>query len=577
MPYLERKRSTYEKLRARLKNERTSYETQWRDAGDFILPTRTQFTTSEHNRGDRRNQKIIDSTASFSARTLSSGMHSGMTSPARPWFGLATPDRDLLEYGPVKQWLHTVRQLILDVFRGTNLYQILPIVYGDAGVFATGAMAVLEDDEDVIRCYDLPIGTYYIANDAKRRVRVFVQETSLTVRQLIEQFGRYGANGQPDWSNISTHVRNLWDRGDYEAWIDVVQVVEPNPDWDPSKLLSRYKRFISCYYERACDEDKLLEEKGYDEFPILGFRWDLRGNDVYGSNSPGLLAIGDIKQLQLGEKKSFKAIEKMENPPMKAQPEMRNSKLSTLPGDISYVADRDGKGFQPVYQLQFPIDMLEAKQEAARNRIKRAFFEDLFLMLAYTDSQRGTQPVTAREVDERHEEKFLMLGPVLERSNQDLLGPLIDRTFAVLNRRGQLPPPPPELQGQPLRIEYESVMAQAQRRLGLSSLQEFAISAQNLAAIDPSTLDKWNRDEWIEEVGDALGVSPKLIVPEEQVQQIRTARAQAQKAQQQAELAAKVAPAVNQLANASATNPDLLSQIIASSRQAGAVPGEVAA
>jgi hypothetical protein len=162
---VERKRSNYEKLRARLKTERSSFESQWRDCNDYILPTRAQFTITDRNRGDRRNLKIIDSTASFSARTLSSGMHSGMTSPARPWFRLTTPDPELAEFGPVKAWLYQYRQLILDVFFRSNVYQILPIVYGDAGTFATGAMSVVEDDEDVLRCYDLPIGTYYLAND----------------------------------------------------------------------------------------------------------------------------------------------------------------------------------------------------------------------------------------------------------------------------------------------------------------------------------------------------------------------------------------------------------------------------
>ena len=50
--------------------------------------------------GDRRNSKIIDPTASLASSVLSSGMMSGITSPARPWFRLATPDPDLMDYGP---------------------------------------------------------------------------------------------------------------------------------------------------------------------------------------------------------------------------------------------------------------------------------------------------------------------------------------------------------------------------------------------------------------------------------------------------------------------------------------------
>jgi len=51
------------------------------------------------------------------------------------------------------------------------------------------------------------------------------------------------------------------------------------------------------------------------------------------------------------------------------------------------------------------------------NRIERSFYVDLFLMLANSDRRQ----ITAREIEERHEEKMLMLGPVLQRLNDELL------------------------------------------------------------------------------------------------------------------------------------------------------------
>ena len=57
----------------------------------------------------------------------------------------------------------------------------------------------------------------------------------------------------------------------------------------------------------------------------------------------------------------------------------------------------------------------------------RAFFADLFLMLARTDN---VQPITAAEVAARQEEKLIALGPVLERTNDELLDPMVDRMFA---------------------------------------------------------------------------------------------------------------------------------------------------
>ncbi|MCB5392375.1 hypothetical protein LIP47_16665, partial [Eggerthella lenta] len=68
------------------------------------------------------------------------------------------------------------------------------------------------------------------------------------------------------------------------------------------------------------------------------------------------------------------------------------------------------------------------------------------------------------------EEKLLMLGPVLERLNDECLNPLIDRAFSMMVRKNMLPPPPDAMEGMPLKVEYISVMAQAQKSIGLSSL-----------------------------------------------------------------------------------------------------------
>src|ERR1041384_2937968 len=156
---IETKRQTYERLRGSLMQERSSFEGHWRELSSFIKPRRTRFFVTDKNKGDRRNQNIIDSTGTFAARTLQSGLHAGITSPARPWMRLSTPDPDLAEHGPVKEWLHTTTQRMLGLFLRSNVYNSLPILYGDMGVFATGAIAVIEDEHDFIRTFAYPVGS----------------------------------------------------------------------------------------------------------------------------------------------------------------------------------------------------------------------------------------------------------------------------------------------------------------------------------------------------------------------------------------------------------------------------------
>ena len=172
---------------AQLKNERTSFEPHWRDLSDFINPRGSRFLTSDVNRDDRRNTKIVDPTGSMAQRILSSGMMSGITSPARPWFKLATPDPDMMDYGPVKVWLEVVQRRMNEVFNKSNLYQSLPVMYASLGTFGTAAMAVLEDDQDVIRTMPFPIGSYYLANSPRGSVDTSFRQFSMTVRRLAAE------------------------------------------------------------------------------------------------------------------------------------------------------------------------------------------------------------------------------------------------------------------------------------------------------------------------------------------------------------------------------------------------------
>lgn len=568
----ESKRQRYEKLRGQLDSERQSFMGHWRDLGDFVLPRRPRFTLQDINRGERRNLRIIDSTATLAARTLRAGMMGGLTSPARPWFKLSTPDSDLAEFGPVQDWLEDVTTRMRNVFLKSNLYRVLPITYGDMGVFATSCLIQQENFDRVIHFDSLPIGSYYLWNDDTGRVRGVFREFRMTVRQVVEKFGQMGPNGQPNWSNMSTFVKDSWENGNYEYWVDVAHVVQKNPMFDPKMLYANYKKFSSCYYERGSEksgaagyqegpnEGRFLRESGYDYFPGLAPRWETTGEDVYGTDCPGMAALGDVKQLQTGEKRAAMAIDKMVNPPMTGPTVLRNQPSSLLPGGTTWVDTREGQaGFRPAHEVRFDINALEMKQAQVRQRVDKAFFVDLFLMMSQSDRRE----ITAREVEERHEEKLLALGPVLEQTNEDLLDPLVDNTFDIMLRQGLIPPPPPELEGQQLKIEYVSVMAQAQKLVGIASLERFTDFVVNTAnqTKDNSILDKVDMDQLVDEHAMALGVSPKVVRSDDEVGEIRQRKAEAAEAAANREAIPAAAKAAKDLAGADMSTDNALTRI----------------
>ena len=503
-------------------NERSSWLSHWREISEYQQPRAGRFIVTDRNKGDKRANHILDNTAVFGARTLAAGLMSGMTSPARPWFKLEIQDKDLMESAAVKAWLHDSAALIRAVFASSNTYRALHVMYEELGLFGTASSIVLPDFENVLHHYPLTVGEYALGTNAKGEVDTLCREFQMTVGQLVEQFGM---------NNVSQTVRDLHTRGAYDQWLDVVHMVQPRKQRDTTKADGRNMRFSSIYMEPGKDNsDKFLSESGFEQFPVLAPRWVVTGNDVYGT-SPGMECLGDVKQLQHQQLRKGQAIDYQVNPPLQVPTRYKEAARNRLPGGIMYV---DSQGSTAAVKSAFDVNLnlqhLMGDIQDVRERIRSAYYADLFMMLA-NDTRSG---ITATEVAERHEEKLLMLGPVLERLHNELLAPMIDMAFSYVNKANLLPEAPPELEGMELKVEFISVLAQAQRAVASQGVDRLLGTVGQLAALKPDVLDKVDFDQVVDDNGEMFGVNPKIIVPDDRVAEIRAQRAQQMAAQQAA-------------------------------------------
>jgi len=534
---------------SQLQNERSSWISHWREISDHLLPRSGRFFLQDRNKGDRRHNAIYDNTGTRSLRILAAGMMAGMTSPARPWFRLATADPELMKSSAVKTWLSDSTRLMLDVFQRSNTYRALHAMYEELGAFGTAACIIADDFEDVIRLFPLTAGEYAIATDYRGEVCTLFREFQMTVSAMVKEFGR---------EQCSAMVQSMYDRGTLDAWMTVVHAIEPRADRDPTKRDGQNMAWRSIYFEQSGDRGQVLRESGFTKFPALVPRWATAGGDIYG-NSPGMESLGDIKQLQHEQLRKAQGIDYMTKPPLQVPTSMKNRDVDTLPGGVSFVdpANPNG-GIRTSFEVRLDLSHLLADLQDVRQRISSAFYADLFLMLANSSNTN----MTATEVAERHEEKMLMLGPVVERLQNELLDPLVDMTFERLLSTGVLPPPPEELHGQPLNVEYVSVLAQAQRAIGTNSVDRFVGNLGGVAQFKPEVLDKFDSDEWADAYSDMLGIDPRLIVPSDKVAAVRQQRAQAQAQAAQAERANQVADTAQKLGNTPTTGGNAASDIL---------------
>lgn len=552
-------RQHFAKRLGQLDLELSHYRDHWRELVDNISPRSARFLADDRSKqGTIRNSKIYDNTATIALRTLASGLVSGVTSPTRPWFQLRTPDPDLNEFKAAKEWLDLSRKRVAEAFLQSNLYSVLPSTYSDLGGIGTAAFAVedgeSDDLDDVIRCVQFPVGSYRLGSSYTGEINACYREYQMQADQIVEQFGE---------DKCSAAVRQAWKSGNAN-WFTIVHAVEPNENWNDQLHESKYKEYISVYYEKGDEEHRFLRESGFDEFPIMAPRWQTVGEDVYGV-SPGMEALGDIKGLQVMQKRKLQAIEKMVSPPMTAPVALRNQRASLLPGDVTYVdVASGGQKFEPAYLVNLRLGELMQEIMETQRRIRETFYSDLFMMIA--NDQRSN--ITAFEIAARQEEKLLALGPVYLKLNDELLDPLIDRTFNIMLRKGMLPPPPPELQGVKLNVEYVSVMAQAMKAIGVSNIERVMTFVGNMGQAFPSVLDTVDADTAVEEYADMVGVPPKMINDKGTRKAIRDAKAKQDQAAQAMAMAQQGADAANKLANAPLSDNNALSQLMSRMQQA---------
>jgi hypothetical protein len=284
---------------SQLKTERASWWQHWSEITQFVTPRQGRYFAQDRNKGQKRHNNIYDSTGSRALNVLAAGLMGGLTSPARPWFRLATSDQQLNKLPQVKQWLNDCTELMLTIFQKSNTYRALHSIYKELGAFGTGAAVILPDFENVIHIMPITIGEYAVATNFQGRVDTLYRLFELTVAQLVKEFGI---------DNVSPNVKTLYNRGTLDAWIPVLHAIEPRADRDPKMLDAKNMAWCDTYMEMGAPDGTFLRDGGFEKFPAVCPRWDVDGGDIYG-NSPAQEALGDIKQLQHEQLRKSQAID----------------------------------------------------------------------------------------------------------------------------------------------------------------------------------------------------------------------------------------------------------------------------
>jgi hypothetical protein len=494
-----------EKKVARLKElelDRRNFLAECKQITQYILPSKGLYLSEGEKPQENtdRFSKIIDATATEDNKLLAAGIQGGLSSQSRPWFRLESSDKAVQRLEHVQMWLDYVQNQMYSVLAMSNFYTKIHDFYNDEGGFGNAVIMCEPDFNKIVRFTLVTPGQY-----------CFAEGPDGTVDTLYRRYPMRAINVLNTWPGCSDEVKNLAKKKPY-AWVEVVHAIEPNRQRDPNKIDYNNMPYSSCYWEHKKTE-KFLSKGGYQERPFAVGRWETNDVEAYGTG-PGHVALGLVRMLQSMQKSSLKAIHKEVDPPLRVPPTLKDV-LNTLPGGVNYTASQDpAQAIARLYDINFDYKGVEYKIERIQAMLHTIFKRDLFLLI--TDRPE----MTATEVMERSQEKLIMLGPVTERQLPDVLEPMLSRVFNIMARLGMIPPPPMEIAGRPLKIDYISLLAQAQKMMGLQGLRSYVDMARMSAEVSPESIVKTNFNFVLDEYAAGLALPPQVTRTDDEVNAI---------------------------------------------------------
>lgn len=525
----------------RQKRSMDSVFSQWKslyeDARDFIYPWLGKLDDSQSYQ--RHDENMVRTMIMKYANVCAAGMESSITSPARQWASLVAHDPAVMRQTAAREYFEQCSAILRELLLRCRFYPEIYKYYLEMSVFGTAAMFVQEDMLNGVWFHTFTIGEYRIGIDSKYEPNAFCRTVYLNSDQYRHMFGGMptGDSGMP--------------------YRKVEHVIAPNPDVDFHAMTNDKFPWKEWYI----DGDKVVTS-GYHEFPLGIGRWLTSGGDFYGTG-PGIWSLADSKQTQIMWRDISMAAELTINPPIQAPSDiLANGGVNMLPGSANYfnpIGNSDG-GIKPIWQV--PLDYQGAFQTAKEMEtcIQEHFNYSVFQLLSSMD--KGTR--TAREVIELSSEKMGMMGPILDRMETEVLPSIINRVVAICFRNGIFPPPPPELQGMEFKVEYNSILSQAQKQSEITPLIDTVMTGIQIATTSqkPEVLDKFNFDKAIDFLGERNGIAAGIIVDDKEVQQIRYARAQQQQQMMAAQAAAQSAEIAKTMSQAKLTENNALTQVL---------------
>lgn len=492
-----------------LKTERAAFEQDWEAIARLIRPQRGGFGLDDP--ASRIMEKPLSSAPIAAQSNFAAGLYGSLANPANRWFSLRTNDPDLNDWQPAKLWLDAVTDRILASFQSavSPFYDAAIQVFSDLSAFGNAAQydEVVEAEGKILDV-TLSLAEVVYDIDGFGRVCEVVRKFYLKPAAAMSMFG-------PD--ALPPKLAEMADKGSQDRIAFYHHVIK-NEAWRKGLLGVKGKPWASRY---ACEIDStLVRERGYDEMPFFAPRWEVDSGRVYGTG-PGFISLASARAHNRMDEATLRAAQRAADPTILA-PDRDAWTLNAQirPGAVVYggVSPRGDALLRPL-DIGSSFNLTLQEKEAKMNEIRDAFHYTLMNLA-------GRTGMTATEVMTINEERLRLMAPYQGRVQGEYLAPKVQRRFSILWRAGQLPPPPPEMAGTALEVQYTSAAAAAAKSAEGAGAVRLIESIAPLVQIKPRLADRLDEDALIEVLRDAYGTPARVLRSREDADAIAQGRAE---------------------------------------------------
>lgn len=522
--------------RAKRAYQRGSFDTLFQDLADVMAPNMASFTR-EQTVGGRRHATIYDGTPMLAVRGMVNAIDGLIKPKTSKWMGIRAVRDDLNESDAVKLWNEQATNVMFDEFYRpkARFIQSSGEVDRSLVVLGSGTLFIKENrDRDGLAFRSLPMASIYFQENADGIVDTIYWRVHWEARIAEEFWGR---------EKLGKQTKQALENKREDTKFEFLQVIRPRKIFDPESRLA--KNMPWEYISIDVQDEHIIEESGFAEWPFATPRWDTESGEIYG-RSPGMMALPDSRTLQQQAKTILEAGHLAVRPPLMAPHESIVRGPHLVPNGITYynaAAMKNAGISDPLKPLftgsQIPLG--REMQNDTRDMIFAAFFRNVLNLPV-----NGPE-MTATEVIERKEEFVRELGPIFGKMESDYMSPMVERAFGILMRQGKFPQPPQELQGQQIRFEFASPIEKVRKQIDTMGAVQTINNLAPFIQADPAIMDNFEGDQIARDSAEANSMPQRWLKPRDKVEELRQLRAEAQQKELEAQALERGAAAMKDL------------------------------